>query len=182
MGLNISGIVIDKNYENSLTELETILDQKLVFEKEITFEDSLESWKEDTYCDVYFSKKGTFILTSMDMGGFEFYADNQTILSFILSEMTMMFTINYTKNNELIRSIMESEEMNEDVGKPFDFEKDEDDKSELIYHLIEKTLGESFYDIDIEVKCFRYSFKGEMTSSKNNGIGGDADKPWWKFW
>src|SRR5690606_14782631 len=99
-------------------------------------------------------------------------------------------TINYTKNNELIRSIMESEEMNEDEGEPFEFEKSEDDKSELIYHLIEKTLGESFDDIDWETKCFRYSFKQEKVAEETNAQLEEVKneqtninkKPWWKFW
>jgi acyl-[acyl carrier protein]--UDP-N-acetylglucosamine O-acyltransferase len=55
MGLNISGLVIDKNYENNISELESILGQKLVFEKEVSFEEALENWKEDTYCDIYFT-------------------------------------------------------------------------------------------------------------------------------
>lgn len=179
MGFNISGLVIDKNYENNISELETIIGEKLVFEKEVIFEETLESWKEETYCDIYFSKKGTFILLSMEIGGFEFYAENQTAFSFVLSEMSMTFTINFTKENELVRSIMISEDMIEDEGVPFDFETEDEDKSELIYQLIENTLGESFHEIDLEAKCFRYSFKKEPRF-KSKTI---ADKKaWWKFW
>ncbi|MDO6739472.1 hypothetical protein [Wenyingzhuangia sp. 2_MG-2023] len=130
------------------------------------------------------------VLLSMEIGGFDFYANNQTAFSFVLSEMTMMFTVNYTKNDELIRSIMESEEMNEDEGEPFEFEKNEDDKSKLIYHLIEKTLGESFHNIDLEAKCFRYSFKQETVAEEKNTQlvevkneqTNQNKKPWWKFW
>jgi len=187
MGLNISGLVIDKNYEKNLTELESILGQKLDFVKEVTFEETLESWKEETYCDIYYSEKGTLILLSMEIGGFGFYAENQIAFSFVLSEMTMMFCVNYTKNDELIRSITESDEMNEEDGIPFDFEKNEEDKSELIYHLIEKTLGESFDDIDLESKCFRYSFRQEQEANsssekKNINTISKENKPWWKFW
>jgi len=201
MGLNISGIVINKNYNNNLSEIETILGQKLVFEKEVIFEEALENWKEDSYCDIYFSKKGTFILLSMEIGGFDFYAKDQVAFSFVLSEMTMMFCVNYTQNDELKRSIMESEELNEDSGEPFEFEKSEEDKSSLIYHLIENTLGESFYDIDLEAKCFRYKFQeivqeestlsdveNNVISKEENSIKNDNErseittKPWWKFW
>lgn len=187
MGLNISGLVIDKNYENNLTELESILGEKLVFEKEVAFEEATENWKEDSYCDVYFSENGTFVLLSMEVGGFEFYGKNQTAFSFVLSEMTMVFTVNYTKNNELVRTITETEDMHENEGVPFDFEKDEDDTSELIYHLIENTLGESFYDIDLEATCFRYTFKQDDSASdspetNNRDASSPASKPWWKFW
>ena len=186
MGLNISGLVLDKNYEHSLPELQSILGQNIVFDKVVSFEDAIENWKEDRYCDIYFSKKGTFVLLSMELGGFDFHAKNQTAFSFVLSEMTMMFTVNYTQNNQLLRSIMESEEMNEDEGKPFDFEKDSDDTSELIYHLIEKTLGEDFDDIDLEAKCFRYSFQQDQTSDNSSETSSQPssseNKPWWKFW
>ena len=185
MGLNISGLIIDKNYENNLTELESIIGEELVFEKEVTFEETLESWKEDTYCDIYFSKNGTFVLLSMETGGFAFYTENQIAFSFVLSEMTMMFTVNYTKNNELLRYIMESEEMNEAEGESLAFEKNEDDISGLIDHLIEKTLGETFDDIDLEAKCFRYSFNQNINNiSEKNEIDSFSNekKPWWKFW
>jgi hypothetical protein len=179
MGFNISGLVIDRNYENDISELESIIGEKLVFEKEVIFEETLESWKEDSYCDIYFSKKGSLILLSMEIGGFEFFADNQTAFSFVLSEMSMTFTINYTKNNKLVRSIMVSEDMIEDEGEPFEFETDDEDKSELIYQLIENTLGESFHEIDLEARCFRYSFKQEP-QNKSQTIA--VKKAWWKFW
>lgn len=197
MGLNISGLVIDKNYKNNLAELETVLGEKLLFEKEITFEEALESWKEDSYCDVYFSKKGTFVLLSMETGGFDFYAKDQIAFSFVLSEMTMMFCVNYTQNDELIRSIMESEDMSVNEGEPFNFEKNTEETESLIYHLIHQTLGESFDDIDLDTKCFRYSFQEmeEETSSiaesfdefnakeTNQSANKEkATKPWWKFW
>lgn len=159
MGLNISGVIIDRNYKNNLAELETIIGQKLEFEKEIIFEEAIKSWKEEDYCDIYFSDDATFILLSMQTGGFDFYAKDQIVFSFVLSEMTMLFTVNYTQNGTLIRSITESEEMSESEGEPFEFEKEYDDTSGLIYHLIEKTLQESFDDIDLETKCLRYSFE-----------------------
>jgi hypothetical protein len=115
--------------------------------------------------------------------------------------MTMMFCVNYTQNNELKRSIIESEELNENTGEPFEFEKSEDDKSSLIYHLIESTLGESFDSIDLEAKCFRYTFQeieqekptyldtdNKINSKETNTIEVDIErseiksKQWWKFW
>ncbi len=84
MGLNISGLVIDKNYENNIAELESVIGQRLIFEKEVIFEETLESWKEDTYCDVYFSKNGTLVLVSMEIGGFDFYAVQKDNIPFCL--------------------------------------------------------------------------------------------------
>ncbi len=74
----------------------------------------------------------------------------------------------------------------ENEGIPFDFEKSEEDKSELIYHLIEKVLGESFHEIELDAKCLRYTFKQEEQKPKpkkqtetNNS---QNKKPWWKIW
>jgi hypothetical protein len=95
--------------------------------------------------------------------------------------------------------------MSEDEGEPFDFENendDENDKSELIFHLFEETMGESFDDIDLEATCFRYSFQelenieasletenvvsNQRNSPKSeqvlNNKSNKSDKPWWKFW
>ena len=182
MGLNISGLIIDKNYTNRISDLESILGEKLIYEKDVIFEEAIESWKEDSYCDIYYSDKGTLVLLSMELGGFEFYAKNQNAFSFVLSEMTMMFSINYVKNGQLIRTIMETEDgIQENEGQPFEFEKNEDDNSEVIYHLFEKTLGESFDDIDLESKCVRYSFQSTGQSEDKEKMNNDK-KPWWKIW
>lgn len=88
------------------------------------FEETCESFKDDDYCDIYFSEKGTFVLLTMEKGGFDFYVENQDVFSFVLSEMTMTFCINYVKNGENIRSFMEAEDkIMENEGVPFDFEK-----------------------------------------------------------
>ena len=86
MGLNISGLVINKNYSKNIAQLEPILSQKLVFENEVSLSDACESWKGDEYCDIYFSENGTLIFSSMELGGFEIIAGKQDTLSFVLSE------------------------------------------------------------------------------------------------
>ena len=194
MGFNISGLVIDKNYENKILELQQILDCELTFDKEVNFEEASENWKSDKYCDIYFSEKGTLIFLSFEKSGFEFPVLNQTTLTFVLSEMSMTFSINYTENQKLLRTIVETEDsIYIDEGNPFPFEENESDKSELIYHLFEKTLGKSFWDIDLDEKCYRYYFKEihnpfqnmenkletEQTVSEKNT---NKQKTWWKLW
>ncbi|MEM6685455.1 MAG: hypothetical protein AAF617_06630 [Bacteroidota bacterium] len=70
MGLNIAGIAINTNYKEDISKLEIMFAQRLLFEKEVTFEEACESFKEDSYCDIYFSEKGTFILCDMENGCF----------------------------------------------------------------------------------------------------------------
>jgi hypothetical protein len=203
MGFNISGLVIDKNYKNSIAELESILEEKMIFEKEVTFEEASENWKGDKYCDVYFSEEGTLVFLSIESGGYELYPKKQNAFSFVLSEMMMMFAINYVENGFNIRAYMETEgEILENEGEPFDFEAQQEDKSELIYHLIEEILGKSFHDVDLDAVCYRYKFssveepkiiideeKNEVPKSvvvERNVVTESEDtkeaKPWWKFW
>lgn len=193
MGYNISGLVIDKNYQNDLNQLEEILGEKLNFEKGVPFEEGSENWKDDNYCDIYFSETGTLIFISMERAAFEFKIKQQKAFSFALSEMTMTFAVNYTDNTEIIRSFAETEDgtRHQEVGKKLPFEENESDVSELIYHLIEKTLGKTFWSIDLEEKCFRYKFESQSignTSMNENKIStstisiSQEKKPWWKFW
>lgn len=181
MGLNISGLVIDKNYQDNITQLEEILGEKLNFEKEVLFEEAIENWKEEHYCDIYFSDKGTLIFISMAHAAFEFQVQQQKAFSFVLSEMTMTFAVNYTDNAKMIRSFAETddEERHNEFGEKLPFEENEEDASELIHHLIEKTLGESLWNIDLGVTCFRYRFEHQ---TNENQPSNQIEKPWWKFW
>ena len=187
MGYNISGLVIDKNYENNIEALETILGEKLIFSTKVDFESGSENWKEDNYCDIYFSEKGTLIFTSIDRAIAQFKIKKQKAFSFALSEMTMTFAVNYTENGNIVRSFAETEDevRHQEVGEKLDFEKTESDPSELIYHLIEKTLGKKFWDIDLDENCYRYHFKSQNISSEKDTTENNyntSKKPWWKFW
>ena len=67
MGHNISGIAINKNFENNTEELSRLLGVELQIENEIIFEDACENWKEEGYFDVYFSKNGTLVFADKVM-------------------------------------------------------------------------------------------------------------------
>jgi len=161
MGFNISGLVIDKDYSDEIEKIEQILEENLSFEKEVDFEEGSENWKGEKYCDIYFSKKGTLIFISMERAAFEFNVKNQKAFSFVFSEMSMTFAVNYTDDGKMIRSFVETEDgsRHQEIGEKLRFENDENDASEIVYHLIESTLGIRFWDIDLEEKCLRYNFK-----------------------
>lgn len=163
MGLNIAGFVIDKNYEKDIPKLEYILSAALTFKKQVIFEDTLKSWKKRSECDIYFSQNGTLVLFAPEYSSLVYSAENHNSLTFCLSEMVMIFIVTFMENGKLRRMLTESEgEITENEGIPFEFEKNEDDKSKLIYHLIEKILGQSFFDIDNAAKCNRYTFKSKI--------------------
>ncbi|NVK63242.1 MAG: hypothetical protein HWE22_01595 [Flavobacteriales bacterium] len=184
MGLNISGLVLNHNYKNDLEELALVLGEEFHKKEETTFGEGCESWKSDEYCDVYFSDIGTLVFLSMEKGGFEFCIDGRDTFSFVLSESTMMFCFNYTQNGQLIRSYFESDdEIQEDEGTPLEIERTEEDKSEVILHLVGEILGEEFYEIDMDAACTRFWLKEpENVTAEAPHEKTSEQKAWWKFW
>lgn len=161
MGHNISGIAINKNFENNTEELSKLLGVELQIENEIIFEEASENWKEEGYFDVYFSKNGTLVFANIDYC-LEPYSHKETnILTFALSETSMTFNIGYTENDVLVRSIMKvNDEIVDEEGAPLQCEIDnEDDMTEAIFDQIGEVIGMHFYEIELDEKAYRFSLK-----------------------
>ena len=161
MGHNISGIAINKNFENNTEELSKLLGVELQIENEIIFEEASENWKEEGYFDVYFSKNGTLVFANIDYC-LEPYSHKETnILTFALSETSMTFNIGYTENDVLVRSIMKvNDEIVDEEGAPLQCEIDnEDDMTEAIFDQIGEVIGMHFYEIELDEKAFRFYLK-----------------------
>lgn len=161
MGHNISGIAINKNFENNVEELSKLLGVELQIENEIIFEDASENWKEEGYFDVYFSKNGTLIFANIDYC-LEPYSHKETnILTFALSETSMTFNIGYTENDVLVRSIMKvNDDTIDEEGEPLQCEIDnEDDMTEAIFDQIGEVIGMHFYEIELDEKAYRFALK-----------------------
>lgn len=161
MGHNISGIAINKNFENNTEELSKLLGVELQIENEIIFEEASENWKEEGYFDVYFSKNGTLVFANIDYC-LEPYSHKETnILTFALSETSMTFNIGYTENDVLVRSIMKvNDEIVDEEGAPLQCEiENEDDMTEAIFDQIGEVIGMHFYEIELDEKAYRFSLK-----------------------
>lgn len=172
MGHNISGIAINKNFENNVEELSKLLGVELQIENEIIFEDACENWKEEGYFDVYFSKNGTLIFANIDYC-LEPYSHKETnILTFALSETSMTFNIGYTENDVLVRSIMKvNEEIVDEEGEPLQCEIDnEDDMSKAIFDQIGEVIGINFYEIELDEKAYRFSLKNSASVQQQTQV------------
>lgn len=157
MGFNIAGIVVNKNYENEITELGQKLGFNFSFEKEIIYEEALGSWKDEDVCDIYFTSNGTILFATMEMCANEFYIDNQNVFSFCYSESSMAFGFNYTENAQFQRSIVEyGGDIMDETGEPLT-EEATSCTSEFIFDKISQVLGKDFLNIDLESRAFRYS-------------------------
>lgn len=161
MGLNISGIVINKNLEGNTDQLSKILNLNLEFDREIDFETASENWKEEGFIDVYFSENGTLIFANEDLCLGEGYAyPGANILTFASSETSMAFNFSYTENNEIIRSKLEvNGEVIDEYGNKLITEIENEDISEVIWNQISAVLGKKFGDIQLQEKSLRFYIK-----------------------
>lgn len=163
MGFNLSGIAINKSYENEFDNLQKQLGWNLEKQAEIDFETASSNWKDDGICDAYFCEKGTLLFISMDMCTESWPLKNDNTLTFALSETSMAFNINYCENGIEKRSIMEvNDERMQDEGEKLEIEDNSEDTSELIWNQIEVVIGKRFWDIEPNEKAIRYVFAKPM--------------------
>jgi len=201
MGFNISGLAINKNYENDFDSLQKELGWNLKKETEIDFETASSNWKEDGICDVYFSENGTLLFISMEMCTESFPLKNDNSLTFALSETSMAFYINYCENGIEKRSIMEvNDERMQDEGEKLEVENNAEDTSEIIWNQLEVVIGKRFWVIEPDEKATRYLFvhenitNTEQETNTNAVVEPKIDrvqniynepiriKKWWEFW
>jgi hypothetical protein len=167
MGFNISGLVINKNYQKNFDELQNTLGWNLRKGEEIDFETATSNWKEENYCDVYFSENGTIIFLNIDYCTEGHPLDNLNTLTFGYSEVSMTFLLDYFKKGIEYRSIMEVDgERIVDEGKKLEVEEKSEEVSEIIWNQIEVVLGKNFHEIDNSEIAHRYYFV--QNESTNN--------------
>ncbi|MGY0427308.1 MAG: hypothetical protein ACWIPI_10880 [Polaribacter sp.] len=165
MGFNISGLAINKNYENDFDKLQKELGWNLEKQSEIDFETASSNWTEEEICDVYFSEKGTLLFLNMDICAESWALKNDNTLTFALSETSMAFNINYCENGIEKRSIMEvNDERMQDEGEKLGIEDKSEDTSEIIWNQIEIVIGKRFWDIKPDEKAVRYVFNKAKVS------------------
>ena len=84
----------------------------------------------------------------------------------------------------------------EDSGDNFDFENEVTETAEIIWKQLGIMLGKSFWDIDLQASCSRYSFEigekvvynySEETPRPEQrevvfSIVEHSEKKWWQFW
>jgi len=194
MGFNISGIAVDKRYENDLVTLQSDLNLTLEFLEDVIFETACANWTDEGICYVYFSKESTLLFLNMDMCIDAYPVENKKSLTFALSEISMAFSLNYCEGKEVKRSIIEHDgrKMSQQ-GTPFDFEGECDDSSEIIWKKLDHVLDVPYHSIDLGASAKKYKVsvgrpapvvvKASVTEKEvANPVGEANEKPWWKFW
>jgi hypothetical protein len=200
MGFNISGLAINKNYENDFLQLQKELGWTLEKQADINVETASSNWKDDGICDVYFSEQGTLMFISMDKCAESWPLKNANTMAFVLSEASMSFNLSYCENGVEKRSIMEVEgERMQESGEELEVEAQSEDTSEIIWNQLEVVLGKRFFDIELDEKAVRYVFVDERRSVMETpqkavsqeqhaadkgpvSAGNSNGRRWWQFW
>jgi len=167
MGWKLTGIVIDKNFENDLVELFTLLElTDFDLERETTFEEEITQMLEDENVAIGFFGKGTYLSTGVTLVTNDELLKNASkdvsILAFYVNETTSTYCFEfYSDGNYLRRKWVSYSDKNidssENFGDLLPSEKEEEDDLEIIFKLITSLLGKNFYEIEEDEQMFRFT-------------------------
>lgn len=159
MGFYLSGVVLNKNFQNNFEELQTELGWKLKKGEEIDFETASENDKEEEFCDVYYTENGTILFVEMDMCTQPYPIVGCNTMAFAMADSSGAYNLDYCENGVVKRSIMEVDGNRvQDTGNALTVEEKSSDVSEIIWNQMETMIGKRFWDIEPEEKANRYMF------------------------
>jgi len=168
MGLNISGIAIDSNFNKNVAELSKQFGWNLEFDKEIVFEEASSNFIDSGIVNIYFTDKGTIIFLDNPYIINEKQTNGINALGFGISETAMAFVLNYYENGQILREkVTYNGEIMTQNGDELIIEKEENDTTKQILKIIEQLVGEKYWDINLGTRAFRYKFlnKNKVKSS-----------------
>src|SRR4051812_13081284 len=108
MGWKLSGIVIDKNFENDISDLFSLLHlEDYNLERETTFEDETSEMLDYSNLSVGFFGKGTYLSTDVHLltndSVLKSASSNLTIIAFYINDTTSTFCFDWFSNGEYLR-------------------------------------------------------------------------------
>lgn len=154
MGLFLSGLAINKDYRNKIDVLYNILKMNVVKTEEVTFEESMDSDTELFYFDVYFSSVGTLVFLNYDLCMHSYLVEESNTLSFIISENSDTYSLNYTENGKEKIHLEQVAGVLKGSGKKI-IKDNNLTIDELVFKYIENLIGKRFFDIGNEEKLIR---------------------------
>lgn len=156
MGFNISGLIINHNYEKSLKNLEHDFGWGIKITEEINFDQASANWTPEGEFRLHFSDKATLIFFPMNWVDYEYKSSHSDTLNYAYSATGMTFQMDLFKSGKRVRSILEIEgDRTIDEGRKLAIEKNHDSAAGLIFALIDKLLGAKLGSIKYDAKSFR---------------------------
>lgn len=156
MGLDVSGVIIDRSYDDP-SEFGQLLNLKLSFIEEVTLDECLENFKDENVCDVYIKDGKTLVMLPLDYGSRTVKIPNQKVCSFVYSELGKIYGASYTDNEEVVYSFLSENKKFKHLSGDFDGIRDLKAKDQ-VKRMIEIVAGRQIFDLSEDVKglCRRY--------------------------
>ena len=207
MGFNIAGLVIAKNYDKNISQLEDDINWDIEIIEEINFEEASSNWTPDDEFRLFFTDKATLIFFPHEWAGNRYSAHEASSLCYAYSATAMAFFISYNNVEEGIsRFLITTEgEVNLAEGDKLAYEEEGLSADAIIFKLIDDLIGENYYEIDMAAKAYRCKKlnpgtrrlksiqqeeerKKSMASMQTNQSTRSkvqkqaTNKRWWEFW
>ena len=169
MGFNILGVAIDNKFpdKEKLCQDLQIGNVVLVNENSL-FENASSSYAMDD--DAVFiteTEKGTLVTfgTSIDFTTLKIkgLSENGSALLFVVGDTIGMYILFLAEKGKIVRLInYDGAKKISDKGNPMPIEEELKDISELIFHLIGKTIGTSFWDLEPDSLSLKFKKKSVL--------------------
>lgn len=167
MGLNIAGLAIQDNFNKDIKLLGQNLEWGIDVIESITFEEASENRIPKDEFRLYFSENATLLFYDHSWYDNEYYSQTANSLNYHYFSIGMLFMMQYTVNNKLVREIQELErERKYEKGRKLPVEKNAKFVDEIIFNLIEEIIGSSLNSIDPKAqayRCRRTTYRGPKT-------------------
>ncbi len=143
---------------------------KLIFEKEVILEESMNLNYQHEYLDILFLKTGTFIFGSnpsvLDKLNTKRNSFQNSVGIFSIEETSMVYMVDYYENTKQLISFVEhnGEKISENIEN---ITIEYSDGFDLTVKLIKKILDKDFYELEPDLKLYRYKFSNNLPILKN---------------
>lgn len=166
MGFKFSAVATTDKFskENIDTFSIRFFCNKLIYEKEVIFEESMTLNFQEEYLDILFLETGTFIFGSnpSTLGKLNIRKNsfNNNVGLFSIEETSMVYMIDYYENTKHLISIIEhnGQKISEKIDN---ISIESTDGFDLTVKLIEKIIQKNFYEIEPDLNLCRYRFTDE---------------------
>ena len=160
MGYNFSCIAIDKNING---QVDAFLENNNIFiaptGKRVSIDRAMNG-DQSKEIDAFFTDRGTILFIPYDLSLQAYKFGGANVMAFSYYETVMAFTIFFTEDGKLVRTILEAEgEIHDQSGEPLSIESDHESIADCIEEMVEYLTGFRLFSYDEESTCERYSIE-----------------------
>jgi hypothetical protein len=161
MGWSIGGCAINKGFHKDGRELGIETEIYWKFLKKVSYDDAFEKHKKKNFFDVCFLENSTLIISNLESAVFGRPIKEGKILSFVIQESTMNFSIDIYNNYKYERGvIVENNEIKMEQGVKSEFESINNDHTEIISNYIKEITSLSLYEFNESMEFYRFKYVG----------------------